>query len=56
MVDHYNIGHNITAQFMTNQNSTLHILITVIEGRSILHVGAIQDSRLQKNTGHYIAF
>jgi len=33
MVDHYNLGHNITAQFMTNQISKLHILITVIEGR-----------------------
>ena len=56
MVDHYNLGHNITAQLMAKQNSTLHILITVIEGRSILHVGTIQDSGLQKNTGHYIAF
>ena len=33
MIDHYNLGHNITAQLMAKQNSTLHILITVIEGR-----------------------
>lgn len=34
MVDHYNLGHDITKQIRT-----LHILITVIEGRTQHNTG-----------------